>query len=305
MTSYKEFIDDILETRGRFACGDEYHERHHIIPKCMNGTDEKENLIDLFAKEHFEAHRLLALENPDNKSLAYAWTMMAWIRTDSQNRYEVTPEEYEAARKRFSELSKLRKGVKIGPFSEEHRKKIGEANKGRKLSQETRKKISEALKNPSEETREKMRNNRPDMHGENGPMYGKQHTEETKRQISESKKGSQSPMKGKKHSEETKKKISESKRGTCKGSDNPNYGNHKLQGRYVGINSPVYGSGKAVIQLTKDDEFVAEYISSYEAEKITGINRNGITQVCRHINNRKTAGGFIWVFKDEYLTRQN
>ena len=71
--TYEEFIQNILKTRGRFECGDEYHERHHIVPKCMGGTDEEDNLIDLFAREHFMAHKLLALENRDNDKLVYAW----------------------------------------------------------------------------------------------------------------------------------------------------------------------------------------------------------------------------------------
>ena len=62
--TYNEFIDKIINERGRFNCGNEYHERHHIIPKCLGGTNNKDNLIDLYAKEHFEAHRLLSLENP-------------------------------------------------------------------------------------------------------------------------------------------------------------------------------------------------------------------------------------------------
>ena len=45
--SYTEFIQNILDTRGRFACGDEYHERHHILPKCMGGKDDEDNLIDV------------------------------------------------------------------------------------------------------------------------------------------------------------------------------------------------------------------------------------------------------------------
>ena len=40
METYQDFINNILETRGRFNCGDEYHEKHHIIPKCMDGTDD-------------------------------------------------------------------------------------------------------------------------------------------------------------------------------------------------------------------------------------------------------------------------
>ena len=73
---YREFIDNILQTRGRFSCGDEYHERHHITPKCMSGENDENNLIDLFAREHFEAHRLLALDNPENEKLVYAWWNM-------------------------------------------------------------------------------------------------------------------------------------------------------------------------------------------------------------------------------------
>ena len=93
--TYEEFIQNILTTRGRFNCGDEYHERHHIIPKCMDGTNDDENLIDLFAREHFEAHRLLALENQDNNDLVYAWSCMAFLNNDHQNRCIISPEEYE------------------------------------------------------------------------------------------------------------------------------------------------------------------------------------------------------------------
>jgi hypothetical protein len=93
--TYEEFIQNILDTRGRFNCGDEYHERHHIVPKCMGGTNDEENLIDLFAREHFEAHRLLALENSDNNELVYAWNCMAILNNNRQMRYVISPEEYE------------------------------------------------------------------------------------------------------------------------------------------------------------------------------------------------------------------
>lgn len=101
--SYKEFIDSILQTRGRFMYDDEYHERHHIIPKCKNGSDKEENLIDLFAMEHFIAHKLLAEENPDDDKLAHAYALMAFVKDKNQKRYELTPEEYEEARKVYSE----------------------------------------------------------------------------------------------------------------------------------------------------------------------------------------------------------
>lgn len=100
---YLEFIDNILQTRGRFSCGDEYHERHHITPKCMSGVNDENNLIDLFAREHFEAHRLLALDNPENEKLVYAWWNMCSFPGSAKKREKVTPEEYEEARKAYAE----------------------------------------------------------------------------------------------------------------------------------------------------------------------------------------------------------
>lgn len=74
-------------------------------------------------------------------------------------------------------------GVKLGPFSEEHRRKIGEAHKGKKLSKEhcemignfhRGKKISESHKARLSECNS----------GENNAFYGKKHTPETIEKVS-------------------------------------------------------------------------------------------------------------------------
>lgn len=158
--TYEEFINNILKTRGRFNCGDEYHERHHIKPKCIGGTDGKDNLIDLFAKEHFEAHRLLALENPDVKGLIYAWHRMSCGGNDKMDSYKLTPEEYEEMKKVYSEMRrKEATGVKQSPEtiekrvsklrgkprSEETKRKMSEAKKGKPVPEETKEKIRKAL----------------------------------------------------------------------------------------------------------------------------------------------------------------
>ena len=164
--NYNDFITNILNTRGRFECKNEYHERHHIIPKCLGGTDNEDNLIDLYAKEHFIAHKLLADENSDNIKLVQAYAIMAFTSNQYEKRYELTPEEYEEARKKFSTALKERyKNKESHPsygthISEERKRRISEANKGNKyclgrvVSEETRKKISEANKNPSAEYRQ-------------------------------------------------------------------------------------------------------------------------------------------------------
>lgn len=151
MKTYDEFIQNILNTRGRFACGEEYHERHHIIPRCMGGTNEKDNLIDLYAREHFEAHKLLALENPENNKLVYVWSCMAFAKRDCQERYELTPEEYEDAKVAISRTSKGR------TFSDETRKKMSESAKAR-CTEEWKRNVAER--------------NKGRWAGENNPNYG-------------------------------------------------------------------------------------------------------------------------------------
>lgn len=134
----------------------------------MGGTDDKDNLIDLFAREHFIAHQLLAEENPNNDKLVYAYFLIASVENEYEERYKLTPQEYEEARIAFSNMLKERyKNKENHPsygthLTEERKKKIGEINKGNKyclgrvVSDETRKKIGDANRNPSDETRKKM-----------------------------------------------------------------------------------------------------------------------------------------------------
>ena len=82
--------------------------------------------------------------------------------------------------------------------SEETRKKISESHKGKPVSEETRKKLSLALRGEKNPNFGKT--------GEGTPMFGKTHSEETRKKISES-------NKHKIISEETRKKISESHKG--------------------------------------------------------------------------------------------
>ena len=110
-------------------------------------------------------------------------------------------------------------------LSEETKKKISESHKGMKLSEETKEKLRNKI--ISNKTRENMSISAKNKiisnitkeklsitnSGINNGFYGKKHSEETRKRMSESKKGKQTTSTlGKKHSEETKKKISESKK---------------------------------------------------------------------------------------------
>ena len=53
-----------------------YCEAHHIIPKCLGGSDDKTNIILLTAREHYIAHLLLRRIYPGTYSLAFAVEFM-------------------------------------------------------------------------------------------------------------------------------------------------------------------------------------------------------------------------------------
>ncbi len=73
-------------------------------------------------------------------------------------------------------------------FSEEHRRNLSKATKGKKKSEEHKRKLSESGKRrkQSEETKRKIGDA---VRGEKNGFYGNNHTEESKKQISDAVKG--------------------------------------------------------------------------------------------------------------------
>lgn len=145
---YADFIRSIQEARPENVWF-ENSERHHIIPKCMGGTNDEENLIYLTLEEHFIAHRLLAEENPDNLKLASAF----WRMCNSGK--ICTPEDYAEARRIFVKNLKENYKGEGNPFygkhvTPEHAAKmavgLSRALKGRVRSEEHRRHLGEALK---------------------------------------------------------------------------------------------------------------------------------------------------------------
>ena len=57
-----------------------YTELHHIVPRCLGGTDDPENLVRLTAREHFIAHRLLSKIYVENSELALSVLLMMKVQ---------------------------------------------------------------------------------------------------------------------------------------------------------------------------------------------------------------------------------
>ena len=187
--NYEKIYNQIVE-RAKNRVLDCYTESHHIVPRCMGGSDEKENLVNLTAREHFICHRLLTQIHPNNNKLKFALWAMCNMKSKRQSRYVPSSRVYESIKIEVIKLiSEKKKGAKL---SEAHKRKTSETLKGRKRPQEVVDKMVNTRKenggwSHSEKTKDKIRSN-------NG----------MKRQEVRNK------LKGRKISDETKKKKSES-----------------------------------------------------------------------------------------------
>jgi len=75
-----------------------YVEKHHIIPRSLNGSNKKENLVALSAREHFICHRLLVkmTTGQDKVKMSYAIRTMMNRENEYQQRYKITSKVYES-----------------------------------------------------------------------------------------------------------------------------------------------------------------------------------------------------------------
>lgn len=137
-----------------------YLEKHHILPKCMGGTNEKENLVQLTAREHYICHWLLA-RHYKTPALLSAFAMMH-IGTEKHQRNSRNFERARIAR-RFANLGSnnpmFGKPSACIRHTEETKEKIRQSKLGKKRkpfkrrspSEETRKKLSLSIKKKYEQ----------------------------------------------------------------------------------------------------------------------------------------------------------
>jgi len=79
---------------------DTYCEKHHIIPRCVGGSNAKKNIVRLTPEEHYIAHQLLIKIYPEKKGLMYAAAAMCrgrasnklhgWLRRKLANAHSVS-----------------------------------------------------------------------------------------------------------------------------------------------------------------------------------------------------------------------
>lgn len=189
---YSKYYFSIIDrAKSRDLSPNVYTEKHHIIPKSLGGSNLKENLVKLTAREHFVCHLLLPkmlVGDSHHKMVHAAWRMCNALKAG----YRVTARTYSKLREQHAWIMSAighdgqfkagrptwNKGV---PRTAEVKELISVANKGRKTGRtkddftpEWKAKISAAAKERNA--------------GKGNPMYGKTHSEDTRARLSATRK---------------------------------------------------------------------------------------------------------------------
>jgi hypothetical protein len=174
--NYQKIYNNLINRATR-RISEGYVEKHHIVPRCLGGTDAKENIVSLYPEEHYLAHLLLCKVNKGNSKLLYAamnMTSGSMINNGKRNNkaYGWLRRQYAESMsgdnnpaRRNSNLQKEAAKKRVGQKrSEETKVRMSAAQKGRTFSEETKRKMAEAAKNRppiSEETRTKLKSRTP------------------------------------------------------------------------------------------------------------------------------------------------
>lgn len=136
---------------------DAYVEWHHVVPRCLGGGDEDENLVALTAEEHYVAHQLLVKMHPGCIPLVLAANMMSISPSEARQnnrRYgwlkralSVATSQRFKGRGWTEEQNKARSEVVSAQWADpEFKARRSAAMRGRRWSDESRAARSEAMK---------------------------------------------------------------------------------------------------------------------------------------------------------------
>lgn len=228
--NYKKIYDQLVEkckVRGLDKSALEgYFEKHHIVPRCMEGDDSKENLVLFTAREHYVAHILLWKIYPQDPNLFHAaWMMSNRSLQDRNSRvYASLREEHARILSLRSEFNSPNFKDLTGHVSErltviEFAGWTDQAKGKRTSTWSCQCECGEVVVLKARELNGKgaykscgcfKRDQSKAAVGDKNPFFGFKHSEESKAKMREKKLGKSPANKGRPMSEETRSKVKES-----------------------------------------------------------------------------------------------
>jgi hypothetical protein len=222
MNKYQNWYNQIT-SRGQTRVTDQRTESHHIIPKCLGGSDDSGNLTNVTLREHFICHWLLTKIHQGkhrHQMLKALWMMRAENQNQIRYNSKITSRVYAKLKEEYSILQSQRVSGSNNPMygdkfyrSDDGKKRQREAVMGAKNGSKqdiARKKIADSkigkARAPfSDDWLDKMSKN----HKSKQPGFDGSLKEETKKKIGDK-------IRGRKQTDEEKARRSAANMGKVK-----------------------------------------------------------------------------------------
>lgn len=87
--NYKKIYDNLCSSRKvRDTVRESGFEVHHIVPRCLGGLDDKQNLVKFTYREHLLAHKLLIKIYPESVKMVQAYGLMLGNLSRGEAKYK-------------------------------------------------------------------------------------------------------------------------------------------------------------------------------------------------------------------------
>jgi hypothetical protein len=130
----------------------DYHEKHHILPLSLGGSNDKENIVNLSAREHFVVHFLLTkfVTGQGKHKMDLAFHSLSFLKSKNRKETYFNSKLYEMHKLEISKANSIRS--KIIWNDQEKRNRIIESQKeswknGKRSKQLETMKTNSPLKN--------------------------------------------------------------------------------------------------------------------------------------------------------------
>jgi hypothetical protein len=123
----KYYYNIINNAKSRTLPPELYIEKHHIIPRCLGGSDTVDNIISLTAREHFICHLLLPKMTTGkyHQKMMYAIWKMCHSTKQRKKLFKLTSRTYNSIK---SSMKHVRTSE---DFTPEWREKLSQSRKGK------------------------------------------------------------------------------------------------------------------------------------------------------------------------------
>lgn len=243
--NYHKIYQDLLEKcADRVLSQGTYVEQHHIIPKCMGGSNDVTNLVNLLPEEHLIAHLLLVKMHPNNIQLVYAanwmtsrvknnkeygWVKRQFAKVERNNKLGIPRDQTSVNKQKNTIAEKYANGyispIKGRHITEDHKKAVSIGNTGKVIEPRSKSDLNGFILRYGQEEgliRYKIANTKKRTAtieyyvGKFGIEEGTRRFNEYVNKQSDRMKGDANLFRGKHHSVEAKAKISKSNTGKNK-----------------------------------------------------------------------------------------